>query len=275
LRDYPSLFAEFARFEIPDDPDGQAEAALAWARKYGVLGLEPFPKPQRKPGGGLVLTPSDDPGDLIESFTQHYRRRDSVEAFVREARNARDVLALYKAAMKPSERRNIERLVIERLDDYAPYRPAGDESAPDFYATWGINACAEITQGYVSAYCRPAIYRRDGRFERGWGFVNLLGAMWLQMYLMLTATDDEFRCLNPRCPKGNPVLPRRDKHDVGRPQKYCSTACKNQAAQIRRRSGHAKTRATKPRDVGAESANDEYPAFRRALQNLRHKARGD
>ena len=40
LRDYPALFAEFARLEIHDDPDGQAEAALAWARKYGVLGSE-------------------------------------------------------------------------------------------------------------------------------------------------------------------------------------------------------------------------------------------
>jgi hypothetical protein len=94
---------------------------------------------------------------------------------------------------------------------------------------------------------------------------------------MLTAADDEIRCLNPRCPNGNPVLPKRDKYDVGRPQKYCSTSCKNQAAQIRRRSGRAKTRgkSTKPRDASAKSANDEYPAFRRALQNLRDTARGD
>jgi len=196
-------------------------------------------------------------------------------------------LTLYKAAMDPSglserkwpvehgrPKKIPNREVIERLDEHYLYRPAGDEKAPGFYTEWGLNACAEITQHYVSAYCRPAIYRRDGRFERGWGFVNLLGAMWLQMYWMLTATDDEIRCLNPRCPKGNPVLLGRDKHDVGRPQKYCSTSCKNQAAQIRRRSGHAKTRSTKPR-ASAIGVNDEYPAFRRALQNLRNTARGD
>jgi hypothetical protein len=149
-----------------------------------------------------------------------------------------------------------------------------DENAAGFYTAWGLNACVEITQAYVSAYCRPAIRRRDGRFERGFGFVNLLGAMWLQMYWMLTAEDEEVRCLNPRCPNGNMPLPSRDKHDVRRPQKYCSTKCKNQAAQIRRRSGRAKTRSTEPRDAGAKSANDEYPAFRRALQNLRDTARG-
>jgi hypothetical protein len=100
--------------------------------------------------------------------------------------------------------------------------------------------------------------------------------MWLQMYLMLTVEDDELRCLNPRCPFGNPKLPKRREHDVGRPQKYCTTSCKNQAAQIRRRSGHAKTRPTIPRDASAKSADDGFSGFRRAIQEARDAViRGD
>jgi hypothetical protein len=181
------------------------------------------------------------------------------------------VLALYKAAKDPnaqSERkwpaehgppeeiRNRE--VIERMDVYEIYRPeSGDEGSPRFWTEWGLAVCADITQTYVSEYCRPMMYRRDGRFERGFEFVNLLGALWLQMYWMLTATD-EVRCHNDRCPDPDFVLPSRDKHDVGRPKMYCSTSCKNQAAQVRRREGRAKTRSTKP---PAKSAADEFPAY--------------
>jgi hypothetical protein len=272
LRDYLALFAEFARLEIPDDPDGQAKAALSWARKYGVLGLE-YEPPLRPTT--VILLPER--GDLTVRSTS--RERDSVAAFARESRIAADVLKTYKAATNPKGETDgmQNRHIIERMDVHELYRPeGGDEGAARFWTEWGLGVCADITQTYVSEYCRPLMYRRDGRFERGFEFDNLLGAMWLQMYWMLTARDDELRCLNPRCPKGNPVLPKLDKHDVGRPRKYCSTSCKNQAAQIRRRSGRAKTRSTRPRDASAKSVDDEFPAFRRALQDARDAViRGD
>jgi hypothetical protein len=227
----------------------------------------------------VILLPERD--DFTVASTN--RERDNVEAFVRESRIAAEVLALYKAAKNPSaqsERRWPEehgppkkirnREVIERMDVYEIYRPeGGDESAPGFWTEWGLAVCADITQAYVSEYCRPMMYRGDGRFERGFGFVNLLGALWLQMYWMLTATDGEVHCHNSRCPDPGFVLPARDKHDVGRPKLYCSTSCKNQAAQIRRREGRAKTRTTKPRGAPAKGADDEFPAFRRALQDTR------
>jgi hypothetical protein len=276
LRDYPALFAEFARFEIHDDPDRQAEAALAWARRYGVLGSE-YEPPLRPTT--VILLPER--SDLTVRSTS--RQRDSVEAFVRESRIAADVLALYKAAKAPNAQsarkwpaepgppkkiRNRE--VIEGMDAYEIYRPeGGDESASGFWTEWGLAVCADITQSYVSEYCRPMMYRRDGHFERGFAFVNLLGALWLQMYWMLTATDDEVHCHNSRCPDPDFVLPSRDKHDVGRPKMYCSISCKNQAAQIRRREGRAKTRTTKPRGAPAKSADDESSAFRRVLKDAR------
>jgi hypothetical protein len=235
-----------------------------------VLGLE-YEPPLRPTT--VILLPER--GDLTVRSTS--REHDSVDAFAREARIAADVLALYKAAKDPnaqSERkwpaehgppeeiRNRE--VIERMDVYEIYRPeSGDEGSPRFWTEWGLAVCADITQAYVSEYCRPMMYRRDGRFERGFAFDNLLGALWLQMYWMLTATD-EVRCHNDRCPNPDFVLPSRDKHDVGRPKMYCSTSCKNQAAQVRRRAGRAKTRPTKPRDASADDS-----AFRRAIQDAR------
>ena len=259
LRDYPALFAEFARLEIPDD--GQEDAALAWARKYGVLGMEY--EPPRKLTGGLLIT-GGRLGSELDEFTESHGRadRDGVATFVRESRIAADVLATYRAA------RDGDRDFIERMDVYELHRPESGD-----VAEWGLAVCAAITQIYVSKYCRPALFPRDGRFERGWSFDNLLGAMWLQMYKMLTATD-ELRCLNDRCPKGNPVLPERGEHDVGRPQMYCSTSCKNQAAQIRRRAGLAKTRPTKPRAKSGKG--DKFAGFRSALQGARDAViRGD
>src|SRR5687767_12039262 len=58
LREYPALFAEFARLEIPDDPDGLAQAALAWAREYGVLGFEY--EPPLRPTTVILLPERDD-----------------------------------------------------------------------------------------------------------------------------------------------------------------------------------------------------------------------
>jgi hypothetical protein len=273
LREYPSLFAEFARLDIPDDEDGQAKVALAWASKYGVLGLES--EPPRTLTAGVLIT-GGRLGSELDEFTVSRARedRDSIAAFGREAQIAADVLATYRAAMNPTRE---SRHVIERMDVYELHRPeSGDERASSFWTEWGLSICAGITQIYISKYCRPTLYRRDDRFGRWFGFDNLLGAMWLQMYLALTAEDDELRCLNPRCPKGNLPLPKRDKHDVGRPRKYCSTSCKNQAAQIRRRSGHAKTRSIRPRDASAKSADDEFSGFRHAIQNARDAViRGD
>src|SRR5215216_1556621 len=61
----PGLFGEFSRLDVPDDEDGQAEAAREWAMDHGVLGLSAVSKPERKPGGGLILRKTNDPGDVL------------------------------------------------------------------------------------------------------------------------------------------------------------------------------------------------------------------
>ena len=111
---------------------------------------------------------------------------------------------------------------LERLDEFDEFRPTDvpRDASPSVEARmWGMNAAAEITQARVSVWCAPAIYRRNGRLERGSGFRNLAGAMWLQMLWKLTAGDEDPLCQNPACPRGNPVLLPTGK--PGPRRKYC------------------------------------------------------
>jgi hypothetical protein len=240
LIDRPYMFYDLAtvgrRFEGPDDTDGARREALAWALKYGVLGLSAAPEPERTPGGGLRLYASGDPGDVLLGFGQGDYYRDSITAFVREAWMAGVALTFYEAAMEG----DVER--VYRLDSKLAYTfygekygdlggtafdPEGlmpDNANPKGEArVWGTNAAATITQGRLSAWCAPTFFYRNRRLERGWGFENLAGAAWLQMYWKLTADDEDSLCANPACRYGRPVLQPNTR---GRRKKYCSPECK-------------------------------------------------
>jgi hypothetical protein len=88
---------------------------------------------------------------------------------------------------------------------------------------WGLNAAAHITQQKLSDYCSPAIYREGDRFVRGFGFENLLGAMWLQMFWALTG-DEGPRCKNRDCRNPMPLVRIKGR---GRPIEYCDKRCAN------------------------------------------------
>ncbi len=232
LYDTPGMFTHLAsvgkKFRSHDDTDGARTEALHFALEYGVLGLSPTPEPTRKPGGGLLLPATDDPGDFLDSFAQGDRRRDSVTAFVREAWTAAQAWKFYRAAMDG----DLE--TIERLDAYDQFRPTGipfKASAGGEARVWGMNAAAELAQGRVDGWCAPAIYRRNGRLERGWGFKNLAGAAWLQFFLLLTADKGDQRCENPDCPDLNPVIVR-EPGTTGPQQRYCNDKCRMHAYYV-------------------------------------------
>jgi hypothetical protein len=170
-----------------------------------------------------------DPGDLLESFGQGDHRRDSVAAFVREAWTAARAYTFYRAAVSG------DLGTIERMDEYDLMRPndiSRKASANGEALGWGMNAAAEIAQGRVSAWCAPAIYRRNGRLERGWGFRNLAGAAWLQFFWLLTADKGDQRCENPECPNGDFVI-AREPGKTGPRRKYCSDECRMHAHYLR------------------------------------------
>jgi hypothetical protein len=266
LADRPGLFHEFAmvgreRFkEGPDETFGATTAAIEWARKHGVLGLSPPPRPYRKPAGGMALSKVGDPGDVILGFGQGDHYRDSVPAFVREAWTAGMAWKFYEAALKGDEDE------VSKLDHQFAAHVFGDEyggtmfedglprglSPKDEVHAWGMNAAAEITQGRVSAWCSPTFYHRDGRLRRGWGFRNLAGAMWLQFYWLLTADEDGgHRCENPDCPDKNPVL-YREPGKRGKHPRYCPNPDGGQS-RCRMRANYLNN--TKPKRRKARTSN--------------------
>jgi hypothetical protein len=246
LYDEPGIFAYLANigeeFGAPDDMDGAKTLALKFAQRYGVLGLSPHPEPTRKPGGGLLLPASDDPGDLLDAYGQGDRRRDSIDAFGREAWTAAQAWKFYQAAMDgdlaalmgETVRLPSGKATIKRPDVFDMFRPTDvPRNASDAGEALlvGMNAAAEIAQGRVAAWCAPAIYRRNGRLERGWGFKNLAGAAWLQFFLLLTADKGDQQCENPDCPDLNPVI-IREPGTTGPRQRYCNDKCRTHAHYI-------------------------------------------
>jgi hypothetical protein len=61
---------------------------------------------------------------------------------------------------------------------------------------WALKNVANETQRKVAGNAYPALYGEVGRLVAGWSFTNLLGAIWLQMYWLLTADEEPQRCKN-------------------------------------------------------------------------------
>jgi hypothetical protein len=179
----PELFLKFARLADDGgldnaatvdglDTDKNADAALDWADTYGVLGLTP--------------------GVEVEGFRGASTRggkADTVAAFAYDAWVANGCLRLYEAA-------TAEELDVDLIASYM-----GNLQQKSFYTRtptltreWALDAVASETQRKVAANAYPALYGEVGRFVAGWSFTNLLGAMWLQMFWLLTATETPRRC---------------------------------------------------------------------------------
>ncbi len=113
---------------------------------------------------------------------------------------------------------------------YPPEGPFGAEGVVKA-RKWGLHAVAMLTQGRLSAWCSPAIFWRGGLPASGWGFKNLAGAMWLQMFFALTGDHTGRMCANPDCP--NPDFPmHREEGKTGPTRKYCSYDCRMHAHYV-------------------------------------------
>jgi hypothetical protein len=94
-------------------------------------------------------------------------------------------------------------------------------------------------QDRVARCAYPQLYElADGRFVQGWDFANLLGAMWLQMFWLLTS-DDQRRCRNWECNRiiayeqpeqvnsGLRKNNRRAEYATRNDREFCSKKCNN------------------------------------------------
>jgi hypothetical protein len=236
LTDYQTLFARFARLDVSNNECGQAEVALSWAREYGVLGLEPADTAVLRVGGKALRVDAST-GDGLESYPQGSHSRESVSRFVAEVRAAKAALAFYDAALRA------DLATVEELDPYREFYPNVEYHPVVEARKWGLHAVSVLTQGRVSAWCSPMVAWRGGSPAGVWGFKNLAGAMWLQMFFALTGDHTGRTCANPDCP--TPKFSWKRGEDYinggkarGRQRRYCSEECRMHAHYIR---------ATKPR----------------------------
>ena len=58
---------------------------------------------------------------------------------------------------------------------------------------------AHTVRDVVANECHPELYQGEHRYYQGWGFRSLLGAMYLQMMWLMTATGEVRKCKGPDC----------------------------------------------------------------------------
>jgi hypothetical protein len=227
LVENPELFLEFARLADDGDLDSAATVdgldtdknagvLLSWARNHGVLGLT-FLKPDES-----GFRPASTRGG----------KADTVAAFAYEAWIANYCLRLYEAA-------TTEELDVDLIASYIrnPRHKSLYTSTPALAREWALDAVARETQRKIVGNAYPAIYGEVGKFKAGWSFTNLLGAMWLQMFWLLTATETPRRCRQcdrivayeqPDQPmQGTKKNNRSGGYRTRKDKKYCDETCRN------------------------------------------------
>ncbi len=183
LKDTDTLFLWFAR--LADEGEITPEVWVKWVDTYGTLGLQPE----------SPMSPWGDPrGGPQETFA----------AFKAATMQANLVLRTYEAATAP------QGPDVEALKALLPRRKPitfMGEKIETKDRTVGelrdeaLEEVRETVQSWINLYCHPQISPIRGVDRRGWGFKNLLGAMYLQMFWLLTEPGQIRRCQAPGCNK--------------------------------------------------------------------------
>jgi hypothetical protein len=223
---YPSLFLAFARLadggglDEELDTEKNERAALEWARAYGVLGLTPVNYP-----GTWWTDPRGGAGDTVGTFAQ--------EAWI-----AHGTLELYQAAVAP-DGPDLD-TIFEFLPD--PHYEDVFLRNPRAAKERALDEVVEVVESQLANSCYPVVHGQGDKRSQGWGFRNLLGAMWLQMMWQVTSRDVR-QCRRPGCPKlisftppgqlGVPMPKKtrrkpyqRGPYNTRRDKVFCSSRCR-------------------------------------------------
>jgi hypothetical protein len=279
--DHAGLFLKFARWfderkmDTAGEPNPEygptgletprnVEANLAWAHEYGVLGLGHNDNEIHAMGGPIGSSSSQIAArllgapDLGHNGTRGYRKsarggkRETVERFVREAREANVVLKLYEAVVAEDVDTISQFMANEKptyayggSPSYARYteRETWAKDA-ELARSWGLSVVENAVNSKVENDVYPILLGKPYSYEDLWGFKSLLGAMWFQMRKFMLAGDS--------CPMCGEVFPRRRPNMV-----YCSEQCGN------------RYRAAKSDERKREQQKRAREATRRKLQGER------
>lgn len=252
LVDIPYLFLEFAR--VVKDKGGGHVALKQWVESRGLLGLH-----ENRDSGG--------PGELLEEMWEHAcRARNLLDMY--EAALSRDEERLRKgfaseaeswstgpgfvpylidelpAAQRRDAQENSEWLQAELGSSdiyYVPFDVDVDDASMDLLAEVAGRIAIARVQQTLAPLVRPSFgtlapptegaVRRwwdPELLTRSWVPVNLLGAMYLQFYWMMTSGGDLSRCkycdqiisrASSSTGSGQTRKPRNDKV-------FCSSRCR-------------------------------------------------
>jgi hypothetical protein len=222
LVDTPGLFLEFA--ELIEVGEITQDVWLNhWISAYGVLGLEGDGQTENR----WWASPRGGP-------------RETLTAFKEAAWWANAVLRIYEAATSPDgpdvavlgNFASKAELPVSSIEGWAEFE--GEETASALQE-WGLRVAWKIVGNVLAGHCYPELYRLKDTFDSGWGFKSLLGAMYLQMMSLMTATGEAPRCKGPDCNKVI-TIEQLEQHEYPGPKKkyrtrkdkeFCSNKCKN------------------------------------------------
>jgi hypothetical protein len=197
-----SLFLEFARWpeeygmdRKPLDSDKNEDAALEWARTFGVLGVDPPDISVQGESSGAIRFCLEGPAP--DGFQSRGSRSEAtggpletVERFAGEAWEANMALRLYEAASNPGgpDVDNIVGFMPDDGEEWMNYRGVRElhGKMQETARSWALTVVEEIVERKIRGRCWPIPVRDGSSHKQGWAFDSLLGAMWLQMlWLML------------------------------------------------------------------------------------------
>jgi hypothetical protein len=194
----PELVPDLAKFA--DEPI-TPEAVQGWAEVYGLL----------------ACSPEEDVVDTEGIQVKGWGRRDNVAQFEKAAGEVLTCLRAYEA-LRAEGPVNLEdlsasvgRLPVEAL---RPWERHKSTERPWLYGVIG-----RMIQARIREHCYPkfTIFTRggnpSGRFGLGYGFYNLLGAIWLQMAWLLDAGDATY-CKLPDCGRVITIEPGQPAPDI-------------------------------------------------------------
>jgi len=185
LEEDQNLFLEFAGLA---EKERSPETALEWVQDHGILGCRQMYAAEAGGMNVLGLSPYE-----------------KVEDFFREVNRAATVLRLYECVVGKDhegveELVNGDSLVRQWWEKYQ--RETADGRYRGGVLGFALEAVVEQVNATKDAFVSRELWRPAGladpaKVEERWAFRNLLGAMYLQMYLLLAAGEkNATRCEN-------------------------------------------------------------------------------
>ncbi len=217
LQDTPDLFLRFAKLH---EKGCSVESAREWARRYGLLGYTP----------DIDLMAEEDKTSKPswELFRRAPRAGENLKdgavgVFWEEVSRAAGVLTMYEATLsrdnEVAKKRLLEELpflggriwwpVAKHLPLFEEDRDLEsslvtkwvEEGLGGDYLKYCLWTALMVVEGTVNDFCYPMLHWGQGSNEHDpsqvvdvWGFENLLGAMYLQMYWLMGSGVNTTRC---------------------------------------------------------------------------------